>query len=140
MIPDIEKVAGSYLRADSAVAAIVGRRIVGKTPSSVGEAWVRVTQLDARDAPDSRAEHLINYLLQFDCFAGYEPPDDAGHGQPEANLLARTVRDALWDMPGVHDDTVVTSVRFTGMTRIPDTDFEPARERVILTASIHAHA
>lgn len=132
MIPNIEKIAGDYLRGHPDVAAL-GARVVGKPPSQTESPWVQLRQLDASDAPTSRAEHLINYLLQADCYAGKEG------GQPEAVLLARTVRAALHAMPGVRDGVVITSARFTGMARIPDTDFESARERVVLTATIHAH-
>jgi hypothetical protein len=132
LIPDAEKVVSKYLREHADVVPL-GTRFVGKTPDDITSSWVRVTQLDASPPPDSRADHLIRYLLQFDVYAG------AG-GQPEANLNTRTIRAALNDMPGLHDDAVVTAVRFAGQLRRPDTDFENARERVILTAQIWAHA
>jgi hypothetical protein len=133
VIPDMEKVVSDYLRADPNVQAVASR-IVGKTPATTTEPWVRVTQLDAANDPTSRVEHLIAYLMQFDCYAGSEG------GQPEANLLGRIVRASLILMPGVHDSVVVSSTRIVSDPRIPDTDFEPARERRILTARIHAHA
>lgn len=134
MIPYVEKIASDYLRDHPDVEAL-GARVVGKTPSSTSEPWVRVTQLDAANEPTSRPEHLIDYLIQFDCYAGSDG------GQPEANLLTRTVRAALHDMPDAdHDDAVVTDVRFTSMARIPDVEFEPARERFVLDATVYMHA
>lgn len=141
LAPDAEKIVSGWLRDDLGVAAIVGRRVVGKTPSSTTEPWVKVVQLDDRDDPVSSVEHLHSYLLQLDCYAGYEPPDDIGHGQPEANVLGRTVRAVLKEMQGgIVDDVVVSAVRFINMARIPDTGFEPERERVVLTAQIWMHA
>lgn len=133
LILDGEKLVSQLLRVHANVAAL-NTRIVGKTPTQTASSWVRLTQLDARNAPGSRAEHLIDYLFQADCYAG------ADGGQPEASLLGRTIRAALHEMAGFSNaEAVVTSVRFNGMVRIPDTEFEPARERVILTATVHMH-
>lgn len=127
-IPDLEKIASAWLRDR------LGVRVVGKPPADTATPWVRVVQLDAADQPDSRAEHLINYLMQFDVYAGQTG------GQPEANQLGRQARQALHDMPGVRDGIVVTAVRFAGDARIPDDTFTPARERRVLSATVWAHA
>lgn len=136
MIADLEKITSNYLRTHPTVTPL-GTRLVGKTPTQdsggTTGSWVRVTQLDARDQTRGAPDHLIAYLLQFDCYAG------STGGQPEATSLARTVRAALAAMPGTRDTVVVTSVRFTGHIRLPDTDFSPSRERVVLTAEIRAH-
>lgn len=133
MIADLEKIAADYLRAHTAVTALT-TRVVSKTPETTAAAWVRTTTLDARDEARSNLDHLITYLLQFDCYAGVTG------GKPEASALARTVRAALKDMTGSHDGAVITRVAFTGHIRIPDTALEPARERLIITAQITAHA
>jgi hypothetical protein len=100
--------------------------------------WVRVTQLDGTDI--GGLEHLIDYLVQLDCYAGKDAMDDHV-GQAEASLLARTVRAVLKAAKGqTIGDAVITNVGFQGMPRIPDPDFEPARERYVLTATIHLHA
>ena len=63
-----------------------------------------------------------------------------GSPQREASLIARTVRAALHDeLRGQHTEGTVTSVRMSGMRRQPDTQIEPARERVLFTATIHMH-
>lgn len=137
MIVDGEKVISRYLRgrleADED-AGIAATRVVGKTPSDLAAAWVRITELDAPQDPSSQFDHLVAFYLQLDCYAS------ATGGQPQAKLLARTVRAALLDAPAAsHTDCVVTSARVNGFSRVPDTGIEPARERVIITATIHAH-
>lgn len=121
-----------YLREHDAVEAL-GARVVAKTPDNVETAWIRVTQLDDRAVGDSRSDHLIEFMLQLDIYAG------RNGGQPEASLLNRTVREALKEMPGEHDDAVVTGVRFVSAPRIPDDQFEPARERYARTIIVWAH-
>lgn len=138
MIADLEKIASDYLRTHTAVAAL-STRFVGKTPTEdtggTHDAWVRVAQLAAPNVTRGPAEHLVAYLLQLDVYAS----DDGG--QPEANTHARTIRAALHDdFPGQRTGAVVTNVRFTGHLRLPDTEFKPARERVVLTVEIRAHS
>lgn len=128
MIPDSERLVGQYLRQHPDMVAL-SARVVGRTPSDTRGAWLRVTQLDARDV-SSGIDHLISFLLQIDAYAG---------GQGEVWTLARTAREALRGMPGVRDGGTVTAVTFAGMARIPDTDFDPARERVSMTIDVHVH-
>jgi hypothetical protein len=137
VVPDVEAVIGDYLRGHADIQAL-DARIAGRTPSSQRLPWVRVTQLDGTDV--SGVEHLIDFLVQFDCYAGKDAMDDHV-GQAEASLLARTVRAVLKAAKGhTLGGAVITNVRFQGMPRIPDPDFEPARERFVLTAEIHLHA
>jgi hypothetical protein len=138
MIPDAERILGAYLDGHTDLIAL-GARVAGSTPPSHVDPWVRVVQLDALDR--TGVEHLIDYLMQFDCFAG----DDATRAhaaQREASDLARTVRAALKAAQGqTLESVVICDVRFTGMLRNPDTAAaEPARERWVLTASISMHA
>lgn len=131
--PDVERIVSDALRADPAVAAIVGRRVVGKTPADTRQPWVRVTALDDA-ATDPDTEHLLGVLLQLDCYAGEDG------GQPEAAALSRAVRYALRDLP--HSEAagaVVTAVRNQRGARIPDTTEEPARERWIREAVVYIH-
>lgn len=105
-------------------------RVVGRTPPDTSGTWITLVQLDARAVDDHRSDHVIDYLLQLSIYAG---------SQQAVWSLALAARAALKNMIGVHDLGVVTGVIFTGMPRIPDTDFKPARERVILTARVIAH-
>lgn len=126
MIPDGERLISDYLR------SLVSARVVGKTPSKTDTAWVKVTLLNAQDEAEP-VEWFIRFTLQLDCYAG-----NTG-GQPEVNSLAASVRGALSGMAGTHAGGVVSAVRFLGMARIPDVDFKPQRERVILTVAMYAH-
>jgi hypothetical protein len=134
VIPFVEKEVGAYLRTHPDVVALQAN-VSTATPRKFEKPWVRMTLLDAPSTPNSTADHLINHLIQFDCYAS-SIEDGAA---VEANLLARSVRAALHQMPGVHNGVTVSSVRFVGMLHLPDADLEPARERYILTAEVIAH-
>ncbi len=132
MIVDGEKLVGAHLRGHASITAL-SARVVGKTPSSTETPWIRLTQLDARNER-SEHEHFLAYYLQLDIYAG-----ETG-GQPEAITLARTAREVLHGMQyATHTGAVVSAVSFTGMARIPDTDFEPARERIVLDTTVRIH-
>jgi hypothetical protein len=133
MVPDAEKIVGGYLRAHPALVAL-DVRVVGKTPARTDTPWIRLTQLDDPAVGGHRSDHLIEFLLQLDIYAGREG------GQPEAALVNRTCREALRTMIGEHGDAVVTGVEFLSAIRLPDTDgFEPARERFIRTVRVWMH-
>lgn len=136
MIPNGEKVIADYLREHDDVAAIVGRRVVSKTPENTDSPWVRYTQIDAPST--GSPHHLIEFYFQFDCYAGKDG------GQPEASLLARTVCTALAEIDGEDyqaDGAVVKGVRPNAGLRNPDSDpFTPARERFVSTALVWMHA
>lgn len=125
-IPDIEALIVAYL-ADF--------NVVPATPRQTDTGWVRLTLLDARqtDTPD----HLVDFYVQLDCYEGdNDPPSSV-----EAFTLAKQVRAELVEMQLVtHAGAVVSGVEINGMSRLPDEDFEPARERYILTADVWAHA
>lgn len=140
LIPDAEAIVGTYLREHPAVVAL-GARVAGRTPSAMSAPWVRLTQLNAPKSPDSTPEHLIHFLFQLDAYAG-DTAMRAHDGQAEASLLGRTVRAALVDMPEqTFDDVVVADAQIVSMARIPDPSAgEPARERVVITATVRMHA
>jgi len=141
VIPDVEVLAGAWLREHPDIQAF-DARVAGRTPSPAAQRkpWIRLTQFDANDDEVASIEHLIDYLLQLDCYAG-EDAMKAHTGQAEASALARAARAVLKAQQGrARDGVVISKVTFQGMPRIPDADFEPARERVILTATIRLHA
>jgi hypothetical protein len=133
MIPDAEKILTAHLAAEL---ADLGARVVGRTPGSTEEPWVRLTQLDAKTVDGSRSDHLIEFYLQADCYAGLDG------GQSEASTVARRARDAFVAAPAAtHTGATVTGAEInSGPARMPDTDFEPARERYTLTATIWAYS
>jgi hypothetical protein len=138
LLLDGERIVANYLRAHAAVTAIT-TRVVGQPPSNTDTAWVRVTMLDAQNAPGSIPEHLISYLLQADCYAG------ATGGQPEAKSLGFTVRAALKEMEGTTiEGAVITCVHTVGFARVPDSDLKDSRgqdrERIVGTFEVYLHA
>lgn len=138
VIPDAEALIGSWLREHGDITAL-NARVAGRTPDKTTLPWIRVTQLDATPIARSRLEHVIDYMIQLDCYAGSEAMSDYV-GQAEASLLARTARAALKALEGTtQDDVVIAGVRFTTHLRAPDTDMEPARERYIITANLLMH-
>lgn len=134
LTPDVEAIVGAYLRQHPAVKAL-GAKVVGETPSNKEKLWVTVTQLDDPAVEDHYSDYLIDWMGQFDCYAG------ATGGQGEASLLTRTVRAALKELPDADLEAIIVSrARFLSCPRIPDTDLEPARQRFALTASLILHA
>lgn len=130
MIPDAEAVLTAYLKP---IVDDLGATVRGRTPGSTVAPWVRLTLLDAPPT-DPISDHHIAALIQLDCYAGRDG------AQAEAELLARTVRASLRDIAHAeHAGAVVTGSRISGFGRVPDTALEPARERVIVTATVWMH-
>jgi hypothetical protein len=138
LIPDAELLIGDYLRTHPDIAAL-DARVAGTVPANTSKPWVRITQLDDR-AVDETSDHLQEFMLQLDCWAG-GAATSAHNGQAEASALSRTVRAALLQAPNAtFDGATVTGVRFVSNPRIPDEAFEPARERYVRTVLIWIHA
>lgn len=135
-LPDIERVVSDYLRTNAGIVPL-GTRIVGKTPDSTAQSWVKVTRITAPQLNGSVPDYLIPFLTQFDCYAG------SGGGQPEANQLGDAVREALTAMSGTYSSTVVSCARIVSDGRVEDPDLRDStghpRERRVLTAEIYAH-
>jgi hypothetical protein len=135
VIPDAPAIIGSFLRSHPDVMAL-DARVAGSLPKSFTKPWVKITQLDATNVTGGWPEHLINYYMQFDCYAGSTPEN----AQEQASLIGRTIRAVLHDLTEQDiPNVVVTQVAFTGDARIPDEAFEPARERVVLDAEVRIH-
>lgn len=131
MIVDAEKLVSNYLREHVRITPL-GARVVGKTPDSTIAPWIRVTQINAPQGgvPD----HHVAFTLQLDCYAGKTG------GQPEANSLAIAARAALQDAHlSTHALGIVSGCAISSDMRLPDTDFEPARDRRVITATVWAH-
>lgn len=139
-IPDAEALIGAHLRDHPDLEAL-NARVAGHAPADGATSpWIRLTLLDAQNDAQSIPEHLIDYMLQLDCYASAGAMRDHV-GQAEANRVALAARAVLHSMPQEFTgDAVITSARFVSMARIPDEGYEPARERVILTATIFLHA
>lgn len=132
MIPYIVGLLVGYLESHEEVAGAVGTRIGTKTPRTLEEPWVRVQVYDEKQAPRSSTDHLVTAHVQLDCYAG-KIGDEVS-----AATLARTVRAALVEMPGEHEEGTVTSVRVSSRP-LPDIDIESV-DRHIVVATVVAHA
>jgi hypothetical protein len=127
---DIEALLTTYLKAET------GERIVGETPTSTGSPWVKITLIDTDDRTQP-TDHLLRYFVQLDCYAGSNGPA----GQGEAQGIASTVRGMVLGMRTEEfAGAVVTNVTVRGPRRLPDPDFNPARQRYILEAEIYVHS
>jgi hypothetical protein len=124
LIPDVEKLCADHLRAHADIVAL-NTRIRVTTPPDKSTSWVLITKINSPQV--NSPDHLVQFLVQFDCYAG------ATGGVPEVNTLERTVRAALGELPNA-------GVEILGGPRSVDTDLEPARDRVTLDAYIYAHA
>lgn len=132
ILPAVSIVVG-YLKTQKAVTDLAGERIAHKTPETLDEPWVRITQLDARNETGTReVEHLVSYYLQVDCYAG------KANRYTEAEDLAIAVRAALVVIPKADlDGAVATDVGFLSMPSDPDPDM--GRERMITDCEIFMH-
>lgn len=135
MTPDIEKITGVYLRADSSIAALVGDRVGGKHPRSIADPWIKLVQIGDATVGNLPV-HLVATNIQFDCYGG----DDENLAHEQASELARTLRASLENMPAAtHTGAIISDVKFGPLSRVPDNGLDPARERFILSATIYVH-
>lgn len=138
LIPDPEKVVADYLREIPDILAITEDRRVGSTTPKSGtdKPWVRYTVIDDSAVGGHRSDHLTGAYLQFECYAGKDG------GQPEASLLARTLRAALTALgrgEGSVSGATVSGVEIRGFSRQPDTQLND-RQRFIVSAMVWLHA
>lgn len=137
-LPDVEALVGGWLAGHSDVAAM-DARVASSTPASMSRPWIRVTLLAPEDVAHG-LEHLVVFTLQLDCYAG-AVAQAAFAGRQEAWTLSARARAVLHAVKGsVGGGVVVTNVGFPGHVRVPDTTFEPARERYVLTVDVTLHA
>ena len=131
MIPDVEAMVGTVLRDDESVAEIAGDRVGGRTPTTIDDPWIRITQI--ADEKISRGLIFVRVDVQVDCFGS----SNRANAHAEASQLARYARAALDAMPEIEfEDAVVSAVQFGPMSRVPDGSMEPERERFVFRASV----
>jgi hypothetical protein len=107
--------------------------VVGEAPEDTAQAFVKLTQIEARNQGNPDVDRFTRFQIQIDCYASENGPE----GQGEASELYRTMRAALVDLPA--EEAEVTAVRFGSAIRMPDKDFKPARQRFIFDAHVYAH-
>lgn len=97
--------------------------------------WVQYVLLDAPSV--GAADRLVAAFLDLDVYAG------SGNDRAEASELARATRRAIVAIRGVvlaePEPVVFSKSEIDGYRRLPDEDFEKARERYIVTATIWMH-
>ncbi len=137
VILDAEQLVGGWLREHEDIVAL-DARVAGRTPDALTRPWIRITQLAAPDEGHG-LEHLVDYIVQCDCYAGADAMSDF-QGQSTASALAKAARAVLRALQGTTTDgAVITRVRFSTHLRAPDATMEPAMERVVLTAELMMH-
>jgi hypothetical protein len=131
--PDPKAVVINYLKGlPEIVGAPLSARVEGKTPSSRGLPWVKVTTIDDSGTDGGITDHHIAAFLQLDCYAG-----TTNNSEARASLLSRTVQEALRVMAtSPHTGAVVTGARSSG-SHEPDTVLgESALERYIVQSTV----
>ena len=132
LLPDVEATAVAYLRAHSAVAAIVGTRVSTELPSTPTFPLLTVRLVTGTEVIRT---HLDEQTVQVDAWGA----DKAG-----ASLLARTARAALLDVPGDASLSrgVVTGARTVrALAWMPDDTVSPPRPRYSFDIgwTVHPH-
>lgn len=133
MSVDGKKLLMDYLRSHPLVTAHTSS-VRTTMPDETVNPWILVKQIDVtcRSEP---VDHLNEYALQFDCYAGED--EDGKPGWPEANDLGYAVRDALKPLHGNQGGAVVTCVYVRGPREMIDPDLRRARTIVEADAYIH---
>lgn len=133
LIPDGELIVSRLLRTHPAIVALRARVVPG-VPNDTDGPWVQVAQVDATDRSRVPVEFLVDFMFQLSCYAGRRGD------QAIASALARTVRAVLTAARGtVHDGVVIGRMAVTSDPRLPDTSWEPAMERRVVTALLMMH-
>lgn len=127
LLPDIERLMTSFLRAQSEVSTIVGGRVYTEVPDNPTFPLVRVRRLGGFPTL-SRPLQVDAPLVQIE---GYAATKGA------ARLLTETCRAVLAErVEGVHDTGVVAGVIFGALIWLPDEDFTPPKPRYIADATL----
>lgn len=128
MTVDVERLASAWLRTLDAITDLVGDRVFTVIPSDPVFPLVRITLVDERQVYQPR--HLTSTLLQIDVYGG---------PKAEARAAADAVADSLADdFPGSHDLGVVTAAQCS-LRYLPDTTYQPAKPRYVVSADIFSH-
>lgn len=134
VLPDIEQVLVAYFRSRTEVTTL-SSSIGTRTPADTTTSWVRITRIGGVPVRN-RPLHADAALVQLDFYGG----DNVADARGEAHALMAAARAVLAEIhEATLDDAVVTGVTFGSAPRIPDRDFEPARERYAATVTVYFH-
>ncbi len=133
LLPDIEALVTTFLRAQNEVTSIVNNRVYTEVPAKPTTGndnrfpLVRVRRLGGFPTL-SRPLQVDAPLVQIE---GYAATKGA------ARLLTETCRAVLAErVEGVHDTGVVAGVTFGALIWLPDEDFTPPKPRYIADATL----
>lgn len=130
LLPNVEGLVSRFLQDHAAMVALIDDRTYTVLPKSPTWPALRVAQFDDQPA-GQRPLHHVAYSLQLDAFGGTKA---------QAWTLASTARAALAaDLPGIHDDGIVTGVDTRGLSDDPDETYAPAKPRWRFVAVVYAH-
>ena len=130
LLPNVEALVSEFLRGQSEVAALCSDRVYTALPVGVEFPAVRVVQFDA-EFGTHQPLWVVAPLLQIDAWGGTKA---------EAYTLAATCMAVMAErLEGGHARGVVSGVRFSGWSDMPDTDYQPARPRFFFTAQPTCH-
>jgi hypothetical protein len=128
VLPSIERLVVEYLRGSADVQALVNQRVSTALPTSPTFPLVSVLLVSGEERVQ---RHLDAATIQVDAWGGTKD---------QADLLARTVRAVLLEMPRAHDTATVTAVITLVAPRwLPDETSEPSRPRYTADYQIVYH-
>jgi hypothetical protein len=131
LLPDVEKLVARFLRTQSDVNALVSGRVYTDRQglSRPIYPYVIVTRLGGpRDYPHWKDEARLQLEAWF-----------RDGDKPRTLAVIATVEAALWLLPGLHDEGVVTGVQTAGPQWLPDSTSTPAIPRYLLNATVWSH-
>lgn len=136
LLPDVEQIVATWLRAQPELAALVGDKVYTALPRNFEndpEFWPVVRLVRVSGTPAfSRPLRVDDAIVQFDVWGG---------PKKTAFTVAETIRALLADesFVGVHDDACVVGVAFGVFQFLPDTDLSPARPRYTFEVRVRVH-
>jgi hypothetical protein len=128
VLPSLERLIVEYLRGVAEVQALVSQRVSLSLPSSPTYPLVSILLVSGEERVQ---RHLDAATIQVDVWGGT---------REQADVLARTVRAALLEMPRAHDTATVTAVLTLVAPRwLPDELAVPPRPRYTADYQIVYH-
>lgn len=128
LLPDVERLVSSYLRADAAVAALVGDHVYTVFPAQAGSGPLVLVQRIGGFPPLSHPLVVDEAQLQIDAYGG---------GKALAWAVLATVLAAFDDLQGlVRPEGSVAAVRQGAVRWQPDDTFKPARPRFVADVTL----
>lgn len=138
VLPSIEAIVIAYIHARTEVTDLVpADRIRTRTPADTGSPWIRIDTAPGR-TPPSRARWFAARRLTINAWGG---DGDQAAAQIDANTAIRTCEAVLAEADRyTHDGAVITATTFVNDPwRLPDQDFDPARERYLFDLVVYIH-